>query len=198
MGFKSSNASISLVMPGIDSDELPNLTEVRRAIKERVLNAIGELGQLDVQDLTQARIIAALLTGQRTVSELVEEIYGQRRGDEGYMGSYSKIRRAVMVLASHGYVSTKLFGKDKPYRLTKYAVANLADISDSTGKPRIIPRVDLIIHGVTVIMGLVALSLVVERISLGSGPAFALFYAALFTLLGASIVRLLESVSKVM
>ena len=185
-------------MSGIDSDESPNLAEVRRATKERVLHAIGELGQLDVQDLTQARIIAALLTGQRTVTELVEEIYGQRRGDEGYMGAYSKVRRAVMILASHGYVSTKLFGKDRPYRLTKYAVSNLADINNSAGKIRVFPRVDLFIHGVTVVMGLLALSLAIERISLGSGPAFAIFYAAFFTLLGASIVRLLESVSKVM
>lgn len=185
-------------MSGVGPEEPADLAEIRKVAKERVLKAIGELGQLDVQDLTQARIIAVLLTDQRTVTELVEEIYEQKRGDEGYRGAYSKTRRAVMVLASHGYVSTRLFGKDKPYRLTKYAVSNLADFRVPADKPRIIPRMDMAIHGFTISLGVIAFLLAIDKMDFGSSLPFAVFYAAFFLFLGASTIRLLESVSKVM
>jgi len=185
-------------MSEVGEGDPDDLTEIRKVAKERVLRAIGDLRQLDVQDLTQARIIGSLLAGQRTVSELVEEIYGYKRGDEGYMGAYSKTRRAVMVLSSHGYVSTRLFGKDKPYRLTRYAVSNLADIRVNGDRPRIMPRIDMVIHSITIFLGVVAFLFALDTISLGSSLPFAVFYAVFFLFLGGSIIRLLESVAKVM
>ena len=73
----------------------------------------------DLRDLVQVGIVRKLLPGSRISSELVEAVYDVRRGDEGFQTYYTKIRRAIADLESRGFVSRRLFGRDRPFRLTQ-------------------------------------------------------------------------------
>lgn len=175
-----------------------DLEDVKRGIRERVSKAVQDLEHLDLSDVLQAQVIAHLLVGRRTVAELVEEIYGQRKGNEGFMTSYSRVRRCVRQLESMGYVGTRIFGRDKPYRLTKYAVGRLADFDVPAGSATLIPGRDLALHGLTAVLAAVAIYFFLGEVPETGSLALSIFYGTFFVLVGASSTRLLETISRVM
>jgi hypothetical protein len=173
-----------------------HFSELKDLTRKKVFRAVEDLKQLDVSDLLQAEIIGKLLTGRRTVAELVEEIYGQRKGGTGFMSAYSKTRRSIRELESKGYVTTTIFGKNKPYRLTKYAISRLSDFETPAHKASLVPRKDLFLYILTSVLAALALAVVYENIGL-EGLSLASFYAIFFILVGISITRLLETITKV-
>ncbi len=177
--------------------ETPDIEEVRKDTKYRVHRAIEDLETLDLSEILEAQVISHLLEGRRTVAELVEEIYGQRKGDEGFMTLYSRVRRCVRQLESRGYVATRLFGRDKPYRLTKYAVSRLANFDQKSAKITLLPKLDLVLYLITGACAVVGLYMVRGGFPGVKGPELSVFYALFFLLVGASSTRLLSAISKV-
>ena len=57
-------------------------------------------------------------------------------------------RRTISDLESRGFVSRSLFGKEKPYQLTQFAIARITKITgvSESWEPRLIPKVDLILY----------------------------------------------------
>ena len=94
-----------------------NIEEFRRRVK----NGVSNLKGLEIADELSVEIISQLVEAKKTSSEMTTLIYGLRRGDEGFESSYGKIRREIRILESKGLVSRKLFGRDKPYKITELA-----------------------------------------------------------------------------
>ncbi len=176
-GFKRRNSQSEIRMTGGSSAD--HLSELKDLTRRRVFRAVKDLKQLDVSDVLQAEIIGQLLRGRRAVAELVEEIYGERKGGTGFMSAYSRTRRSIRELESRGYVATRLLGKDKPYRLTKYAISRLADFETPVNKARLVPRKDICLYILTTILASLALIVVSGYLDL-QGLPLASFYATFF------------------
>ncbi len=114
-------------------------------LKRRVVDGVSKLKGLDIGDDLAVEILGQLVHGKRTLTEISEGVYGLGRSDEGFQSCYTKVRREIRRLESRGLVSRKLFGNNKPYRLTRLAVTNLARIGGGEEQQdRVIPRVDLV------------------------------------------------------
>ncbi len=170
---------------------------LRQETRKRVLRAIDDLDQLGLNDVLEARILALLLDSRRTVAELVQEIWGQAKGDPGYMTAYTRTRRGVQELESKGYVTTRLFGSEKPYRLTRYAIGRIAGFAGSPRKrDKLVPRKDVALYGATGMLSLLAILVGLGHMSIPN-LGLAVLYPSLYVLVGFSLARLLQTISKV-
>ena len=96
-------------------------------IRESLLSTITGMRLRDLSVL-EVEVLARLVGVRRTTAELVEEIYGTASTDEGYRADYYRVRRATRSLEEKGFISAPLFGRDKPFHLTRYAVSVLTGI----------------------------------------------------------------------
>lgn len=130
-------------------------------LRSRLDRSIRELAKSEFT-LVQVEILEELMSGRRTVEELVEAIYSVRRGETGHSTHYSRIRREVRQLESRGFVCRKrLLGRDKPYGLTTLAVARLTNIEDvqSWGPLRVVPAIDWGVYAAVLAMGIAGLAI---------------------------------------
>jgi hypothetical protein len=112
-----------------------------------------DLEGLDVFKPLEREILGQLAKGRRTVSELTEIIYGMGRQNPDYLTYYMKVSRSVKSLQRKGYVVSRMFGRDRPYRLTPHAATKMIDI-ESVGKKLVSP-LDALTYTATAILGLV-------------------------------------------
>ncbi len=161
-------------------------------LRERVLSSVKKLRHIDL-DMLQVEIIDRLIEGRRTATELVIEIYEIEAKNSEYQARYAAVRRGLKGLERRGYTSTNLFGRDRPYRLTRYGVATLCSILPETKKAKILEKWEIAILGSTAIAAAI---LLLVRHSQG----FILFptFAVFFTLLGLSIPTFAGVLRKVM
>jgi hypothetical protein len=121
-------------------------------LQARIQQGVSKLGGLDIGDELSVEILRQLVGGRKNTSEMVELIYGLRRGEEGFSSCFSRVGREIRKLESKGLVSRRVFGRDRPYRLTELAVANLARIGGEEKQMPLIPRSDLLVYLVTIIL----------------------------------------------
>jgi len=160
-------------------------------LRERILSSVRKLRHMDLTML-QVEIADRLMDGRRTATELVEQIFETRSGDPEFQARYAAIRREIKTLENRGYVSTTLFGRDRPYKLTPHGIALLTSILPEDQKPRILGRWDLAAFIATTLTGA---SLLLFRRQEG-WPVFVLF-ALFFLLLGASLSSFARTLRKV-
>ncbi len=145
----------------------------------------------------QVSVIQSLVSGARSIAELVEEIYGVVKGQEGYMTSYTRIRRVLAKLSARGLVSRKMFGSAKPYRLTRHARDSLASHATGGSPVSLFPAIDKVLHtSATTIALILALSLS-GRIQLGQ-PFLSMLQSVFFFTLGLSTARIAQGLRQVM
>jgi len=161
----------------------------------RILASLSSLRKLDLSVL-ETEVITRLATGRRTRNELVEEIYQTNKESPDYVANYTKVRRALQVLQSRGYVSTPLFSKEKPYRLTPYAVQTLASIAPGMRPPTLVSKVDAAAYAACILAGIAAYW-AATRDGAGSDRVLAILPASFFVLFGFSIARIWEVLRKV-
>jgi len=147
-------------------------------------------------DMVEVEIISQLLHGKRTRNELTEEIFETRRGEDGYVASYTKIKRSLEKLQGRGYVSCPLFGKEKPYKLTRYAIERLTSVTSDLKPPKLIQRIDPVIYLACLVTGVATYHFAASA-NVNSSSVLALFPASFFTLLGFSLGRIWETLRKV-
>jgi len=164
-------------------------------VGQRLLADIGKLRRLEVSIL-EAEILRRLTDGRKTAFELIDAIYGLRRGDKGFNSARLKVRRALRGLERRGFVSTNLFGREKPYRLTRYGVAVLSSILPEMDRPGIITLREIAVLVATTICGLALFGYVSLPESPGWEPAL-LLYAAFFTLFGISLTYCIRIIRRV-
>ncbi len=135
---------------------LEGSSRIRRYL-DRVAKNARDLDRMRISSALEAEILSALIQGRRTVSELTEQMFGVTRGDPNYHTYYMKVRRATKGLQRRGYVATRLFGRDKPYKLTPFAFEKMTDVKEGT--PRVLPARDAFAFVATVAFGLANMAL---------------------------------------
>jgi hypothetical protein len=153
-----------------------------------------DLERMRISSPLQAEILALLTDGRRTMSEMTEEIYGMGRSDTSYHTYYMKVSRAVKALQRRGYVVTRLFGRDKPFRLTPFALAKMTDVGEDN--PRVLPVHDAAAYTSTLVLGLVN-SWFASTSPFLSRPGTILVYTAFVFLAGFSLARLIQAFRRV-
>jgi len=164
--------------------------------RDRVRKGVSRLKGVDVTDQLEIEILSQLLDGNRTSAEIVHSVYGLGRGDPGFSSVYSRVRRSLRRLEYKGLVSRKLFGRDRPYRLTQLAKINLARIGGEEEQVGPLRGADLLVWSGTVCLaGLVG--------ALGSGwvrlpnPALFVVFGSFFYFLGLTTSSLIHAVRRV-
>jgi len=156
--------------------------------------SVRKIRTLDL-GLLEPEIVSKLMGGRRTRNELVVEIFQAHRGQDDYVASYGKIRRSLKRLQGLGYVSTPLFGKERPYKLTRYAIEKLASITPDLGPPTLVEKTDIAAYLACIILGSATL------LVLGASPdpdrVLAILPLSFVLMLGFSIARIWETLRKV-
>jgi hypothetical protein len=173
-------------------EDLPITTDGIRLTLQSALRTLPET-ELSTHELGVAE---QLLGGKRTIRELVLLTYGLRPEDEGYRTCYMRVRRALITLEGKGMVSSGLFGKAKPYRLTRHAMEKLLAVCEGDDKyASIVQRVDYMAYAVTLAMSLATLIASIRS----NNPSLVLGLAGSSLLLaGISLCRLLETLRRVL
>ena len=162
-----------------------------RLLRERVLSSVRKLRHIELTML-QIEIIDQLMDGRRTATELVDQIFQTKPGNPDFQARYAAIRREIKNLESRGYVSTTLFGRDRPYRLTGHATAVLSSILPEQRKPRILGKWDL---AALVTTAATAILLLTSRHC--EEQVVFLLFALFFVFLGVSISSFAHTLRKV-
>ena len=137
-----------------------------------------------------------LLGGKRTIRELVLLTYNVCPEDEGYRTCYMRVRRALITLEGKGMVSSALFGKAKPYRLTRHAIEKLLAVCNGDeSHPNLVLRIDYLAYLST--LGLSLATLFASKVSMDPSLVLGLAGASLL-LAGISVCRLLETLRRVL
>lgn len=123
-------------------------------IQDVMRRSIERIAKTQLANSTQVEIVRELLYGRRTIAELAEAIYHISQGDSAYSTQYSRIRKEMRELESKGLVTRRLFGRDKPYRLTRLAVQRLAPIGEPDQETALVSRWDLALFLGVMIIGL--------------------------------------------
>ncbi len=166
-----------------------------RKLGERLRRALQQLRSLDLATPLQTEIVEKLLEGRRSLPELVELIYQESSGSPEYKAYYMRVRRAADHLQARGLVSTKLFGKNKPYRLTRYGVEMLTPIAGEKIRYRLLPRKDAALYSATIAVILVTIAITQAQVL---EPFTVLFLGwTSCVLIGVSFCRFAEMVRKV-
>jgi len=118
------------------------------------------LDGMEIYKPLEIDILRQLAKGRRTVSELTEIIYGVDRYNAEYYRYYMKVSRAIKALQRRGYVVSRIFGRDKPFRLTPYAAGKIIDI-ELLGKSLIAP-LDALVYVATAILGITSIGMAGE------------------------------------
>jgi hypothetical protein len=176
-----------------DSDTAENLSRLRTRVHE----GVSKLRGLEIGDELAIEILAQLVDGRKSTAEIVELIYGLRKGDEGFISCYSRVGREIKRLESKGLVSRQLFGRDKPYRLTELAVTNLARIGGEKKQMALVPKGELLVYLVTIALAVPIASQTLNLLQLGDLGTAVIFPCFCF-FLGFSCSKVLQTLGRVL
>lgn len=152
---------------------------------------------MDLSSTIEANVFAELLTGRKTVAELAEILYHARRDSKHYSTYYDRIRRAMGPLEAKGYVSRRVFGRDKPYGLTRFAKERILAANLGTENPRIMSLADTLVYVSTILLA--GLSWTFARnASTPPAGAYSILYSAFLLTTGISVTRFVETVRRVL
>ncbi len=120
---------------------------------ERLVRGIHSLG---LKSGVQSEVLVHLLKGRRTITELVRLMFAVEPSCPQFHSYYVRVWRAVRELEARGMVSAPLFGKDKPYRLTRRGVEILLSAYQTRGEapPRVVGAIDSLIFAATIALGI--------------------------------------------
>ncbi len=122
-------------------------------LRRRVVSTIDRVRSLGLTIL-QVEAVNILIDGGRTATELTDQILGCEPGDSDFEAGYARMRRALKDLESKGYVSTGLFGRGRPYRLTEHGIRVLTSLVPTGEGSGILKRIDVSVFVITVASGL--------------------------------------------
>jgi len=143
-------------MGGKRSAELPRGDDSKKLLRD----SVRSLRDLALVSEIQTEIMRHLVEGPRTVPELVALIFGTGRNGLGFPACYMKIKRSIRKLENKALVSTNLLGRDKPYRLTRFAVEKLYCVGRPGMEPEgLVPKKDLVLYTATLLCGVTAILL---------------------------------------
>jgi len=176
-----------------DDDAGGDLDHTLSGIRSSLRSALRNLREVELSP-NELNVLEELLKGRRTIPELVLLMYGKGIEDAEYRTYYMRVRRAVARLESKGMISTRLFGKKKPYKLSRHAIERLLAIGEGNER-RVAPRLDYVVYGLTLALCLATLS--VSRHVYYPAVVLGLAGGSL-VFVGISLCRVLETIRRVM
>ena len=128
---------------------------MKEDLRDSVKKSVRILGDLDPRSELQMAIINSLLTGPKSAAELTRLVFGEE--PEGFEARYMRATRTLALLESKGYVSKRILGKPKPYKLTSYALEKLGSLAAGDLSPvRIVKLWDIAVYVLTLTLASVA------------------------------------------
>lgn len=103
---------------------------------ELVGEVLGGIEGLEKRELKNVRLLVLLIDHGRSVGDVVEFVYGKRSGEPGYRKLYMRVSRRLRALEREGLVSRALFGKERPYQITRLGRMNLSSALSIESSPR--------------------------------------------------------------
>jgi len=94
-----------------------------------LLENIHPLKRLGINDVLEAEILARLDARSAAATDLAQQIFRDSNGQAPSRAQYMRVLRTLQRLERKGYVVRSPFGKEKPYRLTKYGHESIAAVS---------------------------------------------------------------------
>jgi hypothetical protein len=164
-------------------------------LRQDMLRSTRSLRRVQLKSDLELEIILALAEGERSIGELVEIIFDSRSSDPGFDTHYMRVYRASQDLASRGFVARRLFGREKPYRLTGYCIEKLF-AGPGAPSPRMVTALEFILYLSTLICGAVMALVGVSVLDLGI-RGLIIFNSLFFFLLGFSSLRMLQNLRRV-
>jgi len=159
--------------------------EAGRKVREEVLKRIRRAREADLTSPLEIEIVARLMEGDRTATELTEQIFGS---SDDLGAEYARVRRQLKGLESRGIVAgVTLFGRERPYRLTRYGISKLISLQ-GVREERLVPLPDIALYLST--LSLLAFVLFTSHTPSWVPPLF-------IFLTGASAARILGIIWKV-
>lgn len=113
---------------------------------KEALENIHRLKHLGVDSVLQVEIMAHLAEGSGAAWHLASKIFRSGNNDPPSRAQYMKVLRALAGLEREGYVSRSLFGKERPYRLTRHGQELMNAIVGGQEPSSLISRNDLILY----------------------------------------------------
>jgi len=110
----------------------------------------------------EADVVSCLVEGQKTITEMVENIFQIRINNPEFNTYYMRVWRATQDLEYKGYVARSLFGRQRPYRVTPLCVEKLFS-GRSIGPGGLVAWI-------TFVMMMLSMYFPFLRISLGTRP----------------------------
>ncbi len=189
-----------VVCIGVDPEKREELSKALADLESQISRSMKTLMEGELRDLAQVTIVRELLSGSRTSSELVEVVYGVRRGDEGFQSYYTKIRREIADLESRGFVSRRLLGRHRPYRLTQLAVARLTSMANlqPTWSTSLVPLLDRVVYLAALGLATVCALASTKALDIPRGPYFLLLLSAALLTTGVAFTRFVETLRRVL
>ena len=165
------------------------------SFREEILRTSRSVRDASLRGSLEAEVVSSLIDGEKTVTELVEMIFPVRSDDPDFNTHYMRVWRATQDLASNGYVVKRLFGRERPYRLTRYGVERLFSGS-GTGRPGLVAWIDISLYMATILFA--SLLLVIHIMASATGNMIlSVINPAFFFLLGVSSLRMIQTFVKV-
>ena len=160
---------------------------MERDLRDSVRKSVRILGDLEPRSELQLAIVNSLLDGPRTAAELTRLVLGEEPQD--FDARYMRITRALALLESKGYVSRRILGKPKPYRLTSYALEKLGSLAAGDLSPvRLVKLWDIALYAITLMLASAAALL----------PTDSFWIPLLFVYLGGiSTCRMIQTLRRV-
>jgi len=118
---------------------------------ESLLGDMRQFRELGADSLLQGELLIRLNERQATIGDLARDIFDPVNESES-KAKYMRVMRALNALESKGFVARKLFGKEKPYHLTRYGRENIETILGGESPETILDRGQLAIYLVTAVM----------------------------------------------
>lgn len=164
-------------------------------LREEILRSSRSVREAELRSSLEMDIISSLVEGEKTITELVEVIFHGRGENPDFETQYMRVWRAAQDLASKGYLARRLFGKEKPYRITSYCVEMLLS-GPGVPHPRLLAWLDACLYGLTVMLGILMV-LVGRSILVIGGWGLLSFNSIFFFLLGISSLRMIQALRRV-
>ncbi len=178
----------------MDEEELSrSLSELQASMRQ----SFQQIAKTELSNMLQVEIFPELLSGRRTIAELVQTIYALETADTGYSTQYSRVRNEIRQMESRGLVVRRPFGRDRPYKLTQLAVVKMAmATSDTAPTVKVLPRRDMAVYATALGLGIVTMGMALAGVET---PALflALSFAFAFTS-GIAFCQFLHALKRVM
>ena len=166
-----------------------------RAWEKEILDKVKDLRDLGVDNVLQIDLLARLAVARSTAWGLAGAMFGSQDNRVASRGEYMRTIRSLASLERKGFVAKALFGKEKPYHLTRHGEEAVRAIMGDMQPLTLIPRKDFLSYIVAALAAATSLAL-----TFAEAGSLVLIFCWLGTgiITGLCLRRFVETVRRIM